>query len=86
MSLEPRQGSSSRVSTADAGWSIARIWPSQPKCSAGTEPVGTFRWRLITRAGGLMLVLLGVLEVTGTWSAALAWLQTHWAAGYTLPL
>jgi cytochrome c-type biogenesis protein len=42
--------------------------------------------RLITRAGGLMLIAVGLLEVTGAWAAAVAWLQVHWFSGYTAPL
>ena len=38
--------------------------------------------RLISRIGGALLVTVGVLEVTGLWSAALVWLQTHWFSGY----
>ncbi len=42
--------------------------------------------RLITRIGGLLLILVGVLEVTGAWSTAVAWLQVHWFSGYTAPI
>jgi cytochrome c-type biogenesis protein len=42
--------------------------------------------RLITRIGGLMLVTVGLLEVTGAWTAALIWLQVHLTAGFTSPL
>jgi len=42
--------------------------------------------RLITVIGGGMLVLVGVLEVTGAWSAAITWLQVHWVAGYSAPI
>ncbi|HTZ27763.1 MAG TPA: cytochrome c biogenesis protein CcdA [Streptosporangiaceae bacterium] len=42
--------------------------------------------RLITAIGGGMLVLVGVLEVTGAWSAAITWLQVHWVAGYSAPI
>ncbi len=42
--------------------------------------------RLITRIGGLMLITVGVLEVTGVWANAIHWLQTHWLSGYTTPL
>ncbi len=42
--------------------------------------------RLISRAGGAMLVGVGLLEVTGAWTAALTWLQTHWVSGYQSPL
>ena len=41
--------------------------------------------RLITRIGGLLLIAVGVLEVTGAWAAAITWLQVHWLAGYTAP-
>jgi len=42
--------------------------------------------RLISRIGGAFLVVVGVLEVTGAWSAALIWLKQHWLEGYNLPL
>ena len=42
--------------------------------------------RLIARLGGAMLVAVGVLEVTGAWTAALSWLQVHWVGGYQSPL
>jgi cytochrome c-type biogenesis protein len=41
--------------------------------------------RLITRIGGVMLVAVGVLEVTGAWGAAITWLQVHWVNAYTAP-
>ena len=42
--------------------------------------------QLIARIGGGLLVLVGVLEVTGAWNAALLWLQLHWLGSYTSPL
>jgi cytochrome c-type biogenesis protein len=42
--------------------------------------------RLITRIGGALLVVVGVLELTGVWTAALNWLQVHWVAHYQSPL
>jgi cytochrome c-type biogenesis protein len=42
--------------------------------------------RLVTRIGGLMLIAVGVLEVTGAWAAAITWLQVHWLSGYTTPI
>jgi hypothetical protein len=33
-----------------------------------------------------MLVVVGVLEVTGTWSAAMSWLQVHWSSSYQAPI
>jgi cytochrome c-type biogenesis protein len=41
---------------------------------------------LIARLGGAMLVGVGLLEVTGAWTAALSWLQAHWAGGYQSPI
>jgi len=40
--------------------------------------------RLVTGIGGGMLVVVGLLEVTGAWSAAITWLQIHWT--YTPPV
>jgi cytochrome c-type biogenesis protein len=42
--------------------------------------------RLITRVGGALLVVIGVLELTGTWTSVLSWIQTHWVSGYQSPL
>jgi cytochrome c-type biogenesis protein len=42
--------------------------------------------RMISRIGGALLIVVGLLEVTGAWATALAWLQSHWSAGYVLPL
>jgi cytochrome c-type biogenesis protein len=44
------------------------------------------RAALVTRAGGAMLVIVGVLQVTGAWTAAMAWLRIRWIGGYELPL
>jgi cytochrome c-type biogenesis protein len=42
--------------------------------------------RLITRIGGLMLIAVGLLEVTGAWAAAISWLQVHWLSTYNAPI
>jgi len=42
--------------------------------------------QLVTRVGGAMLIAVGVLQVSGAWTAALAWLRIHWISGYQLPL
>ncbi len=42
--------------------------------------------RLITRIGGLLLIGVGLLEVTGAWESAMIWLQVHWLAGYNSPI
>jgi cytochrome c-type biogenesis protein len=42
--------------------------------------------RLITRIGGVLLIAVGVLELTGAWASAISWLQVHWLHGYTSSL
>ena len=42
--------------------------------------------QLIARIGGGLLVLVGILEVSGAWNTALAWLKLHWVGSYTSPL
>ncbi len=42
--------------------------------------------RLIAVAGGGMLVVLGLLEVSGTWPAVIDWLHVHWFGGYVAPI
>jgi cytochrome c-type biogenesis protein len=41
--------------------------------------------RMITRIGGVMLIAVGLLEVTGAWGKAIIWLKVHWLHGYTAP-
>jgi len=42
--------------------------------------------RLVTGIGGGMLVAVGLLEVTGAWTAAITWIQIHWITGYNAPI
>jgi len=42
--------------------------------------------RLVSRIGGAMLVVVGLLEVTGAWTSAIDWVRAHWTSGYELPL
>ena len=42
--------------------------------------------RMVSRIGGVLLVTVGLLEVTGAWTSAITWLHTHWFSGYNLPL
>ena len=42
--------------------------------------------QLIARIGGGLLVLVGLLEVSGAWNAAITWLKLHWVGSYTSPL
>jgi cytochrome c-type biogenesis protein len=42
--------------------------------------------RLVSRIGGVMLVAVGLLEATGAWTSAIAWLHTHWVSGFRTSL
>jgi cytochrome c-type biogenesis protein len=42
--------------------------------------------RLVSRIGGALLVLVGILEVIGGWTAVIDWMHTHWIQGYNLPI
>lgn len=42
--------------------------------------------RAITMIGGGLLVVVGLLEVTGAWATVIIWLKVHWFADYTAPL
>ena len=42
--------------------------------------------RMVSRIGGALLVIVGLLEVTGAWTAAIIWLKEHWFNSYVPPL
>ena len=42
--------------------------------------------RMVSRIGGVLLVIVGLLEVTGAWTSAIIWLKEHWFNSYTPPL
>ena len=42
--------------------------------------------RTVMRVGGGLLVVVGILQVSGAWTTVMIWLQTHWVKGYTAPL
>jgi cytochrome c-type biogenesis protein len=54
----------------------------------GMEVLGFARrhGRLIAAVGGSMLVILGVLEVSGTWLTFMSWLRVHWFSTYNAPI
>jgi cytochrome c-type biogenesis protein len=41
--------------------------------------------RAVMRVGGVMLIAVGLLQLSGTWTGLMAWLQV-WVGGYQLPL
>jgi cytochrome c-type biogenesis protein len=42
--------------------------------------------RTVSRIGGVLLIVVGLLEVTGAWTSAITWLKDHWFNGYATPL
>jgi cytochrome c-type biogenesis protein len=42
--------------------------------------------RLIAIAGGIMLAVLGLLEMTGAYASLVTWLRIHWFTAYQAPL
>jgi cytochrome c-type biogenesis protein len=38
--------------------------------------------RMVSRIGGALLVVVGILEVTGAWTSAITWMRVHWVSGY----
>jgi len=42
--------------------------------------------RMVSRIGGALLIIVGLLEVSGAWTAAIVWLKQHWFSSYTPPL
>jgi cytochrome c-type biogenesis protein len=42
--------------------------------------------RTVSRIGGVLLIAVGLLEVTGAWTSAIVWLKAHWFSGYETPL
>jgi cytochrome c-type biogenesis protein len=42
--------------------------------------------RMISRIGGVLLVAVGLLEVTGGWTWTVGWLRTHWFGSFSTPL
>jgi cytochrome c-type biogenesis protein len=42
--------------------------------------------RMVSRIGGVLLIAVGLLEVTGAWTSAITWLKAHWFSGYATPL
>ncbi len=42
--------------------------------------------RLIMRIGGGLLVVVGVLQVSGAWTVVMNWLRIHWISSYSSPI
>jgi cytochrome c-type biogenesis protein len=42
--------------------------------------------RLIMRVGGALLVVVGILQVSGAWTVVMNWLRLHWISSYSSPI
>jgi cytochrome c-type biogenesis protein len=42
--------------------------------------------RAIMQIGGGLLVMVGILQVSGAWTVVLTWLRVHWTSSYSLPI
>jgi cytochrome c-type biogenesis protein len=42
--------------------------------------------RAVMRVGGALLVVVGILQVSGVWTAAMTWLKVHWVSSYNAPI
>ena len=42
--------------------------------------------RAVMRIGGGLLVIVGILQVSGAWTTVMAWLKIHWVGTYQSPI
>jgi cytochrome c-type biogenesis protein len=42
--------------------------------------------RTVMRVGGALLVIVGVLQVSGAWADVLIWMKVHWLVSYASPI
>jgi cytochrome c-type biogenesis protein len=42
--------------------------------------------RAVMRIGGALLVIVGILQISGAWTTAMSWLKIHWIGGYSSPI
>ncbi|HEY2443173.1 MAG TPA: cytochrome c biogenesis protein CcdA [Streptosporangiaceae bacterium] len=42
--------------------------------------------KAIMQIGGGLLIIVGILQVSGAWTEVLNWLRLHWTGGYNLPI
>jgi len=42
--------------------------------------------RAVMRIGGGLLVIVGILQVSGAWTTVMTWLKIHWVGSYTSPI
>ena len=89
--LSMTSGTASRGAIRTFAYCLGLGVPYMIVALAFERGVAVFGWarrhaRAFSVAGGAMLVVVGILEVTGAWSSALLWLKTHWVSSYQSPL
>jgi cytochrome c-type biogenesis protein len=42
--------------------------------------------RTVMRVGGGLLVVVGILQVSGAWTTVMIWLKVHWVGSYQAPI
>jgi cytochrome c-type biogenesis protein len=42
--------------------------------------------RAVMRVGGALLVIVGVLQVSGAWADVMIWMKVHWVVSYNSPI
>jgi cytochrome c-type biogenesis protein len=40
----------------------------------------------VMRVGGALLVVVGILQVSGAWTTAMVWMKLHWLGSYSSPI
>jgi len=90
LTLAATAGGAGRGATLAFMYSLGLGIPVLLAAASANRAMGTYAWprrhaRLIMRTGGLMLVLVGVLQVSGAWTALIARMQGL-ITGFQLPL
>jgi len=90
LTLAATAGGAGRGATLAFMYSLGLGIPFLLAAASANRAMGTYAWprrhaRLIMRTGGLMLVLVGVLQVSGAWTALIARMQGL-ITGFQLPL
>jgi cytochrome c-type biogenesis protein len=89
--LSINEATASRGALLSGVYALGLGLPFIAAALAYRKMLGAFGWirrhqQWVTRAGGLMMVLVGVLLVTGWWAEIVTWLQVQLVSGYETSL
>ncbi|MEZ5096196.1 MAG: cytochrome c biogenesis protein CcdA [Nocardioides sp.] len=87
LTLAANEGTAVRGGLLSAVYALGLGLPFVVAGLAYERTLGAIRWvrrhqAWVTRLGGLMLVVVGVLLLTGWWDTMVTWLQVHLVSGY----